>query len=273
MTTLYPAATTSSAKSITSGVMPGSSWMTTTPGPEPRRQKACVVPSAANWSFVHPSSVTTSRSSQHLLVSGLDWDNAAQSMGMHPTVGMRGMALRVLTEECKSEVELAASLAVKTAKFVGGRSLRSSVISTLLTRPQHCRKSRPPALMDSVAVHRLASADMVEAAPPASQIARQWVWHRASISVHARTYSGQPPRSHVCRRSLTRQRSTVLPARRFGGWSSSAYQRLGWGAEAARSRCGADRRLPLDSPGSFGAPCVAIADRLTCLGTKRSLRH
>ena len=37
MTTVKPASTTSSAKACTFGVMPGISWMTTTPGPVPRR--------------------------------------------------------------------------------------------------------------------------------------------------------------------------------------------------------------------------------------------
>ena len=37
ITTVNPAATTSSANAITSGVMPGISWITTTPGPVPFR--------------------------------------------------------------------------------------------------------------------------------------------------------------------------------------------------------------------------------------------
>ncbi len=37
ITTVKPRSTTSFAKSITLGVMPGISWMTITPGPVPRR--------------------------------------------------------------------------------------------------------------------------------------------------------------------------------------------------------------------------------------------
>ena len=35
ITTVKPAATTSSPNAMTSGVIPGSSWITMTPGPEP----------------------------------------------------------------------------------------------------------------------------------------------------------------------------------------------------------------------------------------------
>ena len=43
---MNPAATTSSANRITSGVSPGISWITTTPGPLPLRYVGCVTPSA-----------------------------------------------------------------------------------------------------------------------------------------------------------------------------------------------------------------------------------
>ena len=45
ITTVKPAATTSSEKAITSGVIPGISWMITTPGPLPLRYVGWVVPS------------------------------------------------------------------------------------------------------------------------------------------------------------------------------------------------------------------------------------
>ena len=46
MTTVNPAATTSSPNPITSGVRPGISWMTITPGPVPLRYVGWVTPSA-----------------------------------------------------------------------------------------------------------------------------------------------------------------------------------------------------------------------------------
>ena len=45
ITTVCPAATTSSANVTTASVIPGISCTTTTPGPVPLRQVGCVVPS------------------------------------------------------------------------------------------------------------------------------------------------------------------------------------------------------------------------------------
>ena len=46
MTTVKPRSTTAVANCSTSGVMPGISCTTTTPGPVPRRYVSCVVPPA-----------------------------------------------------------------------------------------------------------------------------------------------------------------------------------------------------------------------------------
>jgi hypothetical protein len=71
----------------------------------------------------------------------------------------------------------------------------------------------------------------------------------------------------------------VHPAGRFGvGFSERFPERLGRSAEVApdvsnelSNYCGADRHPPLDDPGSFGAPSLAIHDHLTCFTPKRSL--
>ena len=55
ITTVKPAATTSSANPITSGVMPGISWMTFTPGPLPLRYVGRVTPSKPCSPRVQPS--------------------------------------------------------------------------------------------------------------------------------------------------------------------------------------------------------------------------
>ena len=46
ITTVNPRATTSSANATTSGIMPGISWITMTPGPVPLRYVGWVTPSA-----------------------------------------------------------------------------------------------------------------------------------------------------------------------------------------------------------------------------------
>jgi hypothetical protein len=71
----------------------------------------------------------------------------------------------------------------------------------------------------------------------------------------------------------------VHPAGRFGvGFSERLPERLRRGVEVApnvsnelSNYCGADRQPPLDDPGSFGAPSLAIDDHLTCFTPKRSL--
>ena len=55
ITTVNPAATTSSANPITSGVRPGISWITMTPGPLPLRYVGWVIPSAVCSPLVQPS--------------------------------------------------------------------------------------------------------------------------------------------------------------------------------------------------------------------------
>ena len=56
MATVKPAAITRRPKSATSGVMPGTSWITTTPGPEPPRSTVRSAPPNVNVVSVKPSS-------------------------------------------------------------------------------------------------------------------------------------------------------------------------------------------------------------------------
>ena len=57
ITTVNPASTTSFANCSTRGVMPGTSWITTTPGPAPRRRTSCVMPAAVKLERSHPGRV------------------------------------------------------------------------------------------------------------------------------------------------------------------------------------------------------------------------
>jgi hypothetical protein len=84
------------------------------------------------------------------------------------------------------------------------------------------------------------------------------------------------PRQRFC--SDTEAVNPVHPAGRFGvGFSDRLPERLGRSAELApnvsnelSNYCGADRHPPLDDPGSFGAPSLAIDDHLTCFTPKQS---
>jgi hypothetical protein len=57
-TTLSPRSATRRPNAATRGVMPGTSLMTTTAGPDPVRNTALVLPSAVNVDCSYPSSAT-----------------------------------------------------------------------------------------------------------------------------------------------------------------------------------------------------------------------